>query len=537
MKEIRFKLKHKKIVFLLIPLLYLSIGIYIQQLTGLYSLRSIDPEYIYYISGLSVANGHLQLGHIDNPGTPLQYFLALVFRVIYLLRNHHVPFIEDTLAHPDFYLSVAHLFFVALMGGFIYFAGTQAYKKTKSITTSILVQTIPFYTVTFYGNLGRITPENVIPIPIILMAILLLAETKKELGRSSWKETVKYSAITALGLSVKLTFLPLALIPFIIIRGWKKKIGFVFSTLALFFAFALPATLQLKRFWNWAKALFFHSGQYGSGEKGILDFQKMIPNLQKVWENNQLFVILSAVLLAALVLYIILKKKENTSILQRITLAIIAAIIVQFLMMSKNYEQRYFIAPLLIPVIVFLILELTRPWHLQLKNIKSSPLAILLFLLLFTSTQVPIVRSLSRHLDNEKEKRMPAYYHFQSFEKDAIKVLVPGYYNCPSPAYALRFSYGWAGKQKEIYKPYLAKLFPNTFIYYFWDGTFNTWTDQINLESTDQPIRIYLEHIKHLDAIKEVLKKYITKEFELEQTFYNEASNEAFYKVKYIMSD
>lgn len=519
-----------KLSFLIVALIYTLLGIYIQQLTGLYSLRSIDPEYIYYISGLSVANGHLELGHIDNPGTPLQYFLAIVFRVIYFFRSHQVPFIEDALAHPDFYLSVAHLFFVTLMGGFIYFAGTIAYKKTKSVATSILIQTIPFYTITFYGNLGRITPENVIPIPIILLTLLLLAEIKKESDQSSWKETLQYAAITALGLSVKLTFLPLVLIPLITIKGWTKKIGFGLSTLALFFAFALPATLQLKRFWNWTKALFFNSGQYGSGEKGILDFQKIIPNLQKVWENNQLFVILSIILIAALLLYTLLKKKEITSAPQKISIAIVAAIFVQFLMVSKNYEQRYFIAPLLVPVIVFLIMELTKPWHLDLKKIKSSNLVVILFLVFYSSTQVPVIRSLSRHLDNEKEKRMPAYYHFNSFEKDAIKVLVPGYYNCPSPAYALRFSYGWAGKQKEVYKPYLAKLFPNTVIYYFWDDTFNSWVDDFKL-TTEKPIHIYLEHIKHLETIEEVLKKHILKEFELEQTFYNEASNEAFYKV------
>ncbi|MCE4563601.1 hypothetical protein INQ51_04705 [Maribellus sp. CM-23] len=526
----------KRSLIFIVPLLYACLGIYIQQLTGLYSLRSIDPEYIYYISGLSVANGHLQLGHIDNPGTPLQYFLALAFRAIYLFRSHEVPFIEDALAHPDFYLNVAHLFFVALMGGFIYFAGTKAYKKTKSVTTSILVQTIPFYTITFYGNLGRITPENFIPIPIILLTLRLLSETKKESGQSSWQETFQYAAITALGLSIKLTFLPLALIPFIIIRSWKKKIAFSFSTLGLFFAFALPATLQIKRFWNWTKTLFFHSGQYGSGEEGILDFQKMLPNLQKVWENNQLFVILSGGMLITLVLYTFLKKKEDSSIPQRIAIAIIAAIFAQFLMMSKNYEQRYFIAPLLIPLIVLLSLKLTQAWQLRLKGINSYPLVILLFLFFYTSTQVPIIRSLSKHLDNEKVKKMPAYYHFQSFEKDAIKVLVPGYYNCPSPAYALRFSYGWAGKQKEIYKPYLGKLFPNTVIYYFWDGTFNSWIDDFKL-TTEKPIHIYLEHIKHLDTIKEVLEKHISKEFELEQTFYNEASNEAFYSVKYLINE
>ena len=73
----------KKLLLLLIaPFAYFFLGSYIHQVIGLYSLRSADPEYIYFISGLSIADGKFMLGHIDNPGTPLQYLTALVFSVL-----------------------------------------------------------------------------------------------------------------------------------------------------------------------------------------------------------------------------------------------------------------------------------------------------------------------------------------------------------------------------------------------------------------------------------------------------------------------
>ena len=62
----------KKLMLLLIaPFAYFFLGSYVHQVIGLYSLRSADPEYIYFISGLSIADGKFMLGHIDNPGTPL----------------------------------------------------------------------------------------------------------------------------------------------------------------------------------------------------------------------------------------------------------------------------------------------------------------------------------------------------------------------------------------------------------------------------------------------------------------------------------
>lgn len=532
-KEVICKMSNKKLLFLIIPLLYVALGLYFQQLTGLYSLRSIDPEYIYFISGLSVANGHLELGHIDNPGTPLQYFVALSFRLIYMFRSHEAPFIEDALAHSDFYLTVTNLMLISLIGAFLYFAGMKASGISQSPAFGILVQTVPFYTYIFYGNLGRVTPENLIPLPIILLCLLILQIIISEKNSRTWKASFLFSAVVAFGLSIKLTLLPIAIIPFFVIYGWKKKITYIFSTVGLFFLFALPATLQLNTFWNWTKSLFLNSGQYGSGKHAILDFDVMGPNLQKMWDSNKMFFIVLFFFLATFILMAVFKKNDRKKLLFRISSALIIATLVQIFMVSKHFEQRYFIIPLLIPLFVILTIELTRVWHFHVKQISSSAVVILLFVTGFATTQNPLIRQLSNHLEREQQKRLPAYYHFKTIEKDAVKILVPGYYNCPSPAYALRFSYGWAGKQKPIYKPYLAKLFPETLIYYFWDGTVNTWVDEINLATTDKPVHIYLEHIKHLETITKVLKNLLPKKFELVQTFYNEESNEAFYKITF----
>lgn len=532
-QEIVNQTKQNKFFLLVIPALYFVIANYFQQMTGLYSLRSIDPEYIYFISGLSVANGELELGHIDNPGTPLQFLLAIIFRVIYLFRSGNVPLIEDALANADLYLATSNLVIIFIVTLILLFAGIKVFRISQKLSYGVLIQTIPFYTGIFYGNVGRVTPENILPVPVVILSVLLLLLIRNQLKPESKKTAFLMAFTMALGLSIKLTFFPLLIIPFIVISTWKNKGVYVLTTIVSFFAFALPATLQINTFWHWVKALFFKSGQYGTGKDTIIDIHTIGPNLSKLLNQNEVFVLVLACFSILALLVFISDRKRTFNIQIRIALALILASVLQILLVSKHFEQRYFVNALfLIPLMIICGLELTKRWHVHLKYLSVSAVVSFVFLLSFAKTQVKPIQQLSVHLEKEQQKRMPAYHYFKGLEEDAIKIFVPGYYNCPSPEYALRFSYGWAGKQKELYKPYLTKLFPNTIIFYFWDGTFNVWGETPDLNQSGREIYVYSEHYKHFDLIQKELNKHIESQFDLIEDFRNEASNEVIYKLQ-----
>ena len=526
-------MKAAKYALAIFPILYILLGYYFQEMTGLYSLRSIDPEYIYFISGLSVANGQLELGHIDNPGTPLQFLLALLFRIIYAFRPQNVPFIEDALANSDMYLTVSNLITIVIIGAFLFYAGKRVYNQTRNIGYALLIQTTPFLTGIVYGNMGRVTPENILPIPAILLCMVLikLIIDKEEPTKNT---TAILSLIGAFGLSIKLTFLPLLIIPFFSIKGWKNKLLYSGLTPIFFFCIALPATLQIETFWNWVKALFFNSGQYGKGEGSIINLESMIPNISKMWNENDTFFFIFIAFFLVLVLSGFVNNENRNKVLYRIALGIIIAILIQVFLVSKHFEQRYFVNVLfLIPLMIISVVEASRRWHLKLKRINIGFIVALTFILSISGEQLKVIQHLSGHLANQQKMRMPALHYFKGIEENAIKVFVPGYYNCPSPEYALRFSYGWAGKQKVLYEPYLAKLFPNSILYYFWDGSFNFWGEKPELNQPEKSIYVYLEHYKHLQIINEELKKHLHSEFILKETFKNTASNEVIYKVEF----
>jgi hypothetical protein len=159
---------------LLFPILYFAIGSYFHNVNGLYSVRGADPEYIYFINGLSIANGMLKVGNIDHPGVPFDYIMALSLRITHFFRSTNAPFNLDVLAHPDLYLRVANLLIIMLVMLIILVAGYITMNLTNNLWYALIVQFSPFCTDIIYGNIGRLPTENLVPVPVILLILVLL---------------------------------------------------------------------------------------------------------------------------------------------------------------------------------------------------------------------------------------------------------------------------------------------------------------------------------------------------------------------------
>ena len=164
-------------ILAIIPFVYLFTGFHFNHLIEIFSLRNLDPEYIYFMSGLGISNGHILIGHIDNPGTPLQYLVALTFRLVYLFRPHEHPFTEDIFLNSDHYLNMVNHFILIIVAIFMYFAGRNVQKTTKSVAYALLIQTAPFYSEITYDIIGRVVPELLTPIPVLLFSIFFLILT------------------------------------------------------------------------------------------------------------------------------------------------------------------------------------------------------------------------------------------------------------------------------------------------------------------------------------------------------------------------
>ncbi len=533
--------KNQKFLLFLIPFLYLVAGIYFRFLLGNLSLRSVDPDYVYFISGLSISEGFFKVGHIDHPGTPLQILIAVLFRIIFLFRGSNVSYIEDVFLHPDLYLSIANLLITVMTTGLLIYAGRKIFETTKSVFYAVLVQTAPFLPVIWYDLIGRITPELMMPFPIILLTVLIITIYYTE-NSVSYKTVILLALISAFGLSIKLTYILLWMIPFLMIETWKKRFVFVGLSFILFFIFAIPVTLQLNVFWGWVKNLFMHSGTYGGGESNIINFASLRTNLKDLYGYEKRFFYVYFGLIAVFSGYLIYFRKKVDKKIVLLAIAVILTIAAQLLMIGKHYAHRYFIPVLMIsPLMIFIIAEMIKkvyPKKITTYIINIGIVGFLFWNVQFNRHWLPIK---TEAMGTDMENRMQTWHVAQSLEKDSYKIIASQNYGCPFIEYALMYSTVWANHAKrEEYASILGKLYPTTYNFFTFDNTFRFWGEKFNANNiidSGKKTYLYLERNEeelYDRSINKLIEENIdTFEIERELIYLNDKTTEIIYQLTF----
>lgn len=540
MKRLTEKLPASRIALLVIlPLLYMVAAAYFRNLLGNLSLRSNDPEYIYFMSGLTLSEGTLKLAHIDNPGTPLQVLVALVFRITWLLRGLPRPYVEDVFLNPDLYLSVTSLFIAALTAGLLWYAGKKTLHYTNSIFYALLVQTAPFLPVIWYDLIGRVAPELMMPFPLVLLTVLIIKVYYQEKPVDN-TQLFLFALLSAFGLSIKLTFLPVWLIPFLFIDGWKRKLYYVGLSLVLFFVIAFPVTLRLNVFWGWIKDLFMHSGQYGGGDSNIIDLPSLKQNLGELIGLEKRFFYLFLVLTASLAAYLAWFRKKADKRLLLLGLAVILSVALQVLMVGKHYAHRYFIPVLLLsPLMAILVAEFVKKSFPRKGTILFINIAIFFLFFINVRHHAQWLPLKTQAMGTDIENRLPTWHYAQLLEKDSYRIITSQNYGSPFIEYTLTYSHVWGtGRKRAEYAPILDRLYPNTYCYFTWDNTLKYWVkpfDAKDVAASGKPVYLYLErddqelYDKTLAKLKEESPSAFTASSEL--LYRNPATTEVIYRL------
>lgn len=532
------------LLILFIPLFYFFTSLYFRLILGNLSLRSIDPDFVYFMTGLNISEGLIKVIHIDHPGTPLQYLVALIFKLIYWLRGHSTLYYEDVLSHPDLYLAIVNVSVNLILAIALFVSGMFVFRKTGSIIYAMLIQNIPLISLIWYELIGRITPELIIPLPMIALTIFFIGYVSSSNVNFSKKELVLLSLILAFGLSIKLTLIPLWVIPLIVIRGWRQKVAVIIMSLLFFLIIALPVTLQLEKFWHWSKALFIHSGQYGSGEVNFIDIPKLKENLLQIIRLQKYFTIVTGVMIIVTVYsFLRLRKTKNPRLQKKVTLvfSVLLAIGVQVFMAGKHYELRYFLPALMFgPVLIYLLAEILGEFFPS-KYVKFGLMtAIAIFLIWNFKQQIGTINYTSEAFEIQVKARQQTKNIIETFEEESIKIIVSQDYGCPMIEYALHFTTVWSDHDiKPKYLEYLAKKYPNTYQYTTWDGKFIYWGESLDPQKiidNEIPVYLYLEknseelYLKTIDKLSEYGEGFV---IDKKLLFENPINGEAILKLFY----
>ncbi len=508
LKEVS-KRKYYTLLVAILPAVYLFLGFYFRQVFGDLSLRSVDPEYIHFISGLSVSAGHLSDANIDQPASILHLLLALIFRLTYFFRGHNLPYFEDVVRHSDLYLSVANLVITTLVASVMLWAGKAVERITKNVLYAMLIQISPLLLNIWYDLFGRIYVELLFAIPVLMLQVLVF----KEIYEQEAKDRVKafqYGFVVALGMSMKMTFFPFIFLPLFLIKTIRGKFRYVFYTLVSFCLLALPVVFQFKKFIRWMTDLFMHSGVYRGGPKSVIDPALFIKNIHLlITTHSNYFIILLVLLLLAF-----FAGKGTNRVLKTLNWGLIVVMMIFVFFVGKHFELRYFIPALLFfPFLLILLKEnVTSFCGSKILNLILS-LLLIVIIGYKIDRQIPYIRIVSESVGSQMAARIETREVANTLKKDSYKIIVSQDYGCPFQEYAIMYSFSMGGKNWPHYKEKLNALYPDVYQYFTWDNSLRYWGEAFDLNrvvASGKPVYLYLE--KNTEALyQKTIHKLIGK--------------------------
>ena len=541
-KRIRKLSEVQKSLVFIIPILYFIIGSYFRNLLGNFSLRCFDPEYIYFMSGLTISDGVVKVGHIDNPGTPLQLLVALIFKITYFIRSSPAPYLEDVFTHPDLYLSVVNLVITFLSTTVLFVVGKLVYKYTENILMAMVVQTAPFLPLIWYDLIGRIVPELIMLFPVMLITLIIIKIHTDNQPEISFKNLIFLAILAGFGLSIKLSFIPIWIIPFVVIPKWKNKLIFTGSAILSFLIIAYPVTLQMGNFWSWIKNLVIHSGTYGSGEANFMDLTLFKANIKEIFNLEKHFFIILMALAICLTGYVIYYRKKSNTTLVLASLSILFAAFLQLFMVGKHFAHRYFIPILMFsPLIVYLIAQMVQSFTKKLKANLAVYVLLLGYLLWSFNHNQHWFQHKTIAMEEDITRRSATWHFAQTLEKDSYKIITSQNYGCPFIEYTLFYSQVWANYQKRVeYNDVLGRLYPTAYSYFTFSDEMKYWNQKLNIDTirlSGKNTYLYIENDDSTLFQKSLLKIHAedTTHFSIDSKliYRNPATTEVIYKLDF----
>ncbi len=475
------------IVFLL-PSIIAALGIFLKIATGPYWLAANqDPSYQYLINSLMILD-HKTPNLVDNPGTPLQLLGAVI---IALLKPgfSKEKIIEDVISRPEFFLNVIHaclllLFVVSLAG-----LGYYAFRKTQNLLFAMLLQLPALLFVVLPTNsyeqytmtaLCNVSPEVLLlTIGNFFTACLLILyfETRYE---KSLLFAVVWGVVCGLGAATKMTFLPLWLLPVIVMpRFWDKALVFMCS-ISSFLVFTIPIMSRYPDVFHWFKKIVVHTGEYGAGAVGIISAGQFLKQLNGLIQDNVYFFLMTAACLGFLVFragYHLTKPRHSHGDVKRpvwFLFAVTTVSVLQILMVAKHPSSHY-----LLPAMGLVGFQLAMIYqsagggtHLILG--KGAPVFLIITIAIFVAAGI----NYQRHLNQTSQA---ALAFSKKIFSDYRGCIIFSYSRSSSMEFALNFAneWDWMYPFCEI----LQQKYPTSVFYSRGRFIFNSFQRQLSLDN------------------------------------------------------
>jgi uncharacterized membrane protein len=494
----------ERLIFLLIPSVYLLNVTVIHYSLGTFFLQRVDPEYFYMYNGIVVGAGNLSLHFFDHPGTPLHFLVAFSARIIDIFQpgDYMQNFVND----PEKYIHAANLALNILISIILFYSGIFIKKYSKSIFNGLLFQIGPFVSAPLLSLQGRIFADALLIIPLLLTGLMVIRSIYQEpASGGTSKDILIFGLLIGFGTACKLIFFPVILIPLVLLRiSFRRRINLVICSLVSFVIFAYPVIFNISDFWHWVSGMATHSGKYGFGEQGFIDFSSIPANFKELILLNRTLIMVSVsslIVNALFSLNFIKKRFKPDPQIKRAIIAINLALLAVVALILKHYSNYY-----LIPFTIFagLLILLTAMLIMSIRDLPASSLyktisiiSFAIVILVIVSFQVKKLRTLTaysyqRHAQLETERVM-----ITSLVQSGRPIILTGpNRGAPFIEFAQHAGYVMTDNMRGFYTSYLKEKYPDAYFYHTWTDKFESWNDFVDIkqivEIADSSFYIYI---------------------------------------------
>ncbi|HVA98867.1 MAG TPA: hypothetical protein VNG53_08230 [Bacteroidia bacterium] len=501
----------------------------------------IDPYYAYLMNGTNLAGGHLEIGHLDHPGTPVQCFAALVIFIKHLFFGSGATY-KDVLMHPESYLLACNCTMLILFISVTFYAGLFVYRHTKNLVTSLLFQSVPLLMQGVLFRTSKLAPEAF----IIIWGTLFIAyfyihfvfNDAQEKNESVPKKIFFCGLFIGLLVASKFTCAVIILLPFIVIKGIWRKLLLLLSAAISFVFFIIPALPKTNYMFHWIIDLFTHEGKYGQGSEGFINEIKFKQDLHLLFTNDAVFTSIYVIIFVAFVISIIRKfKKREADIHSRVIQGIWIYITLLIILVAKHYNFYYlFPAAIALPLA---LVSANRIFSVSLKNNflvnKKSVVASFLEILCLVQVKSYYNDTYSGRLNL---KAMEGVQQFMTNKKN-IPVIITSEYSSSFVEPALYFGSVYSGNMSHEYLSFLKQKYPTSYLYNDDIGHIAQW----HWDDEIVPAEIFYNHPKVLvyfrgttaENCNQLLNRFVTwndiKLGTYEKVYDNQLFNEQLYQI------
>jgi hypothetical protein len=333
------------LILIILPvILFLSSYKTIVERDKVWYAGGYDPEYAYLFNSLNIATFRL-VGHFDHPGTPMQVFGATVLWGKWLINQKSVSLTEDVISNPEEYLRALNVATAGLSTLAVFLAGLFLLLRTRNIWYALLLQATPFISgFILYNAFSRVTQEATLMAASLFLAAVLVDWLINQKHKDELSFAKTFGIISGFGLASKILFAPLLVIPVLILSDFKSRKRFFLFTISSFIVFTIPIIILYPNMAWWIIKLLIFSGQYGSGEMGLLDTLSYPQHLKWIMLANTRLAVVFTILLIILLLKLIYYKSIKKIYLNKsakVIAAIFFAILAGYLMIAKQPKESY----------------------------------------------------------------------------------------------------------------------------------------------------------------------------------------------------